>query len=313
MTPTNPGKDLNAGSLHRKRRFNQNKPLIVMFIPVILFYVVFKFIPLGGTIIAFKDYNFSDGIWGSAWVGLDNFKYLFTNYQMTQVVRNTLMLSLLNVVIGFPFPIILAILLNEVRKKWFKSAVQTFVFIPHFLNWVIVGGLVVMVFSQETGIVNHFVKFFTGEPYPFLFNESSWIAIFVGSTIWKGAGFAAIIYLAALTTIDPSLYEAANIDGANKFRQIWHVTLPGIRTTIILIFIINIGHVMEVGFDQAYVLQNPVVKNVSEVIQTWNFKVGLGAGQFSYGAALGLFESVIGFILVITANRIARKFKQGLW
>ncbi|XEC97578.1 ABC transporter permease [Paenibacillus tarimensis] len=304
---------MEAGSFFNRRRFNQNKPLIVMFIPVIIYYVVFKFVPLGGSIIAFKDYNFADGILGSPWVGLDNFNYLFSNYQMIQVVRNTLMLSMLNVFIGFPFPIILAILLNEIRKKWFKSTVQTLVFIPHFLNWVIVGGLVVTVFSLETGIINRIIEGITGEPFPFLFNESSWIAIFVGSTIWKGAGFAAVIYLAALTTIDPSLYEAANMDGANKFRQIWHVTLPGIRTTIILIFIINIGHVMEVGFDQAYVLQNPVVKNVSEVIQTWNFKVGLGAGQFSYGAALGLFESVIGFILVITANRIARKFKQGLW
>jgi len=295
------------------RRWNLNKPLVIMFIPVVAYFIIFKYIPMLGIVIAFKDYNMADGIWGSPWVGLENYKYLFQNPQMMSVIRNTFVLSLLNVFIGFPFPIILAILLNEVRRAWFKKWVQTFVYLPHFLNWVIVGGLIVMVFAQETGIVNQVMKAMTGDAYPFLYKQVSWLSIYVGSTIWKGAGWSAIIYLAALTTIDTSLYEAAGMDGASKWRKIWHVTLPGIRTTIVLMFILNIGHVMEVGFDQVFVLQNPLVSDISEVISTWNFKYGLGSGEFSYGTALGLFESCIGLVLVLTANAIARKFDQGLW
>nr|WP_241242974.1 ABC transporter permease subunit [Paenibacillus whitsoniae] len=284
-----------------------------MFIPIAVYFILFKYIPMFGLVIAFKDYNFAEGIWGSPWVGLENYSYLFTNPQMTQIIRNTIMLSALTVLVGFPFPIILAILLNEVRKMWFKKSVQTLVYLPYFLNWIIVGGLVTMIFAQQSGIVNILIKKTTGEAYPFLFKEFSWIAIFVGSSIWKNAGWSAIIYLAALTGIDPSLYEAASMDGANKWRKIWHITLPGIRSTIVLMFILSIGHVMDIGFDQVYVLQNPVVKNISEVISTWNYKVGLGSGEYSHGAALGLFESIIGLTMVLTANGIAKKFNQGLW
>ncbi|RTE08367.1 ABC transporter permease [Paenibacillus whitsoniae] len=305
--------DKKALWLQRKKRFNQNKPLLLMFIPIAVYFILFKYIPMFGLVIAFKDYNFAEGIWGSPWVGLENYSYLFTNPQMTQIIRNTIMLSALTVLVGFPFPIILAILLNEVRKMWFKKSVQTLVYLPYFLNWIIVGGLVTMIFAQQSGIVNILIKKTTGEAYPFLFKEFSWIAIFVGSSIWKNAGWSAIIYLAALTGIDPSLYEAASMDGANKWRKIWHITLPGIRSTIVLMFILSIGHVMDIGFDQVYVLQNPVVKNISEVISTWNYKVGLGSGEYSHGAALGLFESIIGLTMVLTANGIAKKFNQGLW
>lgn len=300
-------------NLGSSRRWNLNKPLIIMFIPVVAYFVIFKYIPMLGIVIAFKDYNLADGIWGSPWVGMENYEYLFQNPQMTRIIRNTFVLSLLNVFIGFPFPIILAILLNEVRKIWFKKWVQTLVYLPHFLNWVIVGGLIVMVFAQERGIINHVVQAVTGEAYPFLYKQGAWLSIYVGSTIWKGAGWSAIIYLAALTSIDTSLYEAASIDGASKWRKIWHVTLPGIRTTVVLMFILNIGHIMEVGFDQVFVLQNPLVSDIAEVISTWNYKYGLGTGEFSYGTALGLFESCIGLVLVLAANTIARKFDQGLW
>lgn len=296
-----------------RRIWNLNKPLVIMFIPVAMYFVIFKYIPMLGIVIAFKDYNMTDGIWGSPWVGWDNYRYIFSSPQMTGVIRNTLMLSLMNVLIGFPFPVILAILLNEVRRIWFKKWVQTLVYLPHFLNWVIVGGLIIMVFAQETGIVNHVVRQLTGEAYPFLYNKLSWLTIYVGSTIWKGAGWSAIIYMAALTSIDLNLYEAANMDGASKWRQIWHITLPGIRATVVLMFILNIGHVMDVGFDQVFVLQNSMVSDISEVISTWNYKFGLGTGEFSYGTALGLFESLIGLSLVLVTNSIARKYDQGLW
>lgn len=296
----------------RSKRFKQNLPLWIMFLPVAVFYIIFKYTPMLGLVIAFKNYTFYEGIWGSQWVGLHNFENLFTQAQSMQIIRNTLMLSVLNVFVSFPFPITLAILMNEVRKLWFKKMVQTLVYLPHFFSWVIVGGLVITLFSQG-GSINVAVTKLFGEPFAFLFNEWSWISIFLGSSIWKEAGFSAIIYLAALTTIDPSLYEAASMDGANKWKQIWHVTLPGIAPTIILMLILAMGHVMEVGFDQVYVLQNPIVSNVANVISTFIYQTGLQGGQFSLTAALGMFESLVGLSLVVLTNAIARRFNQQLW
>ncbi|WP_213581876.1 sugar ABC transporter permease [Paenibacillus sp. J2TS4] len=284
-----------------------------MFIPVVAFYLIFKYAPMVGVIIAFKSYNFADGIFGSPWVGMKNFQLLFSNPNSLLIIRNTLMLSLLSLIIGFPFPIMLAILLNEVRRMWFKKTVQTLVFLPHFLSWVIVGGMVVTIFSQQSGVINHLLEQWTGTTFAFLYNELSWISIYVGSGIWKEAGFSAIIYMSALSTIDPSLYEAASIDGASKWKKIWHISLPGIAPVIILMLILSMGRVMEVGFDQVYTLQNSVVANVSEVISTYIYSFGLQRGQFSLTSAMGLFESVVGFILVVLANTIARRFDRGLW
>ncbi|SFM17636.1 putative aldouronate transport system permease protein [Paenibacillus sp. 1_12] len=299
--------------LRRSRIIKQNIPLMAMFMPVILFYIVFKYIPMLGLVIAFKDYNFFDGIMGSEWVGFKHFKYLFENNYSREIIYNTMLLSCLRVFVGFPFPILLAIMMNEVRKLWFRKSVQTLVYLPHFLSWIIVGGIVVTVFAEQTGIVNGLMKLLGFSSYAFLYHDVSWVSIFVGSGIWKEAGFSAIIYLASLTTIDPSLYEAANMDGAGKWRKIWHVTLPGIRPTIILMLILSMGHVMEVGFDHVYVLQNQVVSQVSEVISTYIFKIGLQGANFSVTAAMGLFESLIGIVLVAVTNRIARAFGQGLW
>ncbi|MFB9277085.1 ABC transporter permease [Cohnella cellulosilytica] len=284
-----------------------------MFAPVILFFIMFKYVPMYGAIIAFKKYNFADGILHSPWVGWDNFKLLFSTPTTIQIIRNTLVLSLLSIIVGFPFPIMLAIMLNEVRKMWFKKAVQTLVYLPHFFSWIIVSGMVVTVFSQQSGIVSELWESLTGHSYPFLYREGSWLAIFVGSGIWKEAGFSAIIYLAALTNIDPTLYEAASIDGASKWKQIRHVTLPGLQMTIVLMLILSMGRVMEVGFDQIYMLQNSTVSDVSEVISTYIYKIGLMGSQFSLTAALGLFESLVGFILVLATNAIARRFGNGLW
>ncbi|QGQ98398.1 sugar ABC transporter permease [Paenibacillus psychroresistens] len=304
---------IDASKKFNSKRFKQNVPLLIMFVPVIAFFLVVKYLPMFGLVIAFKDYNFADGIFHSPWAGFKNFQMLFNNPETLGIVRNTLVLGILSVVVGFPFPIMIAILLNEARKLIFKRFVQTLVYLPHFFSWVIVGGMVITLFSQESGAINHWITKWTGNPYPFLYSETSWIAIFLGSGIWKEAGFSAIIYLAALTSVDPSLYEAAGLDGANKWRQIWHITLPGISTTIVLMMILSIGHVIEVGFDQVYVLQNNVVSNVSEVISTYIFRVGLQNAQFSLTAAMGLFESVVAFIMVMTANQIARRFNQGLW
>ncbi|WP_243767660.1 ABC transporter permease [Paenibacillus agricola] len=299
--------------MQARKKLKQNLFLLLLFFPPVVYFIVIKYIPMLGLIIAFKDYSFMDGVWGSPWVGLSNFETLFNTSQTLQIIRNTLLLSLLSVFVGFPFPIMLAILLSEVKKIWFRKSVQTLVFLPHFISWVVIGGMVLSIFSQDTGIVNYWIQQWTGSAFPFLYKEPSWIAIFVGSGIWKTAGWTAIIYLAALSTIDPSLYESASLDGAGKLRKIWHITLPGISSTIVLMFILSMGHVMEVGFDQVYVLQNPVISNVSEVISTYIYKVGLQGMQFSLTAAMGLFESIISLIMVLTANQIARKFGRGLW
>ncbi|MCZ8515000.1 ABC transporter permease subunit [Paenibacillus filicis] len=290
-----------------------NVPLMILFLPVAAYFLIFRYAPMLGLVIAFKDYSFRDGIWGSPWVGWDNFRLILTNAQLLKVIRNTFVLSLLNLFVGFPFPILLAMMLNEIRKAWFKKTMQTLVYLPHFLNWVIVGGILITMFAQQTGTLNHLVEQLTGKPFPFLYNEVSWVIIYLLSGIWKTAGWGAIIYLAALTGISPELYEAASIDGASKWRQAWHITLPGIRSTIMLVFILSMGHIMDVGFDQVYVLQNPAVSGIAEVISTWNYSSGLKGNQFSVAAANGLFESCFGLLFVITANRIARRYEQSIW
>ncbi|WP_010268612.1 ABC transporter permease [Paenibacillus senegalensis] len=302
-----------AGKNARKRLFRMNVPLLIMFFPVALYFLIFKYTPMLGLVLAFKQYYLAEGILGSPWVGLRNFELLFSNVQMLNIIRNTLVLSLLKIAVSFPFPILLAILLNELRKMWFKRTVQTLLYMPHFLNWVIVGGMVVTLFSIESGLINQLLDRWFGFRYAFLYNEASWIAVLLGSGIWKEAGFSAIIYLAAMSAIDPGLYESASMDGANKFRQIWHITLPGIRPTIIILLILSMESVMDLSFDQFYMLQNPVVSSVAEVIPTYIYKMGIQGGQFSITTAMGLFSSLVGLVLIVSANWIARKFNQSLW
>lgn len=284
-----------------------------MFLPAILYYAIIKYVPMGGLVIAFKDYNWADGVFGSPWVGWDNFRLLFDQAQTVNIIRNTLILSVLGLVVGFPVPIALAILLNEARKSWFKRTVQTIVYLPHFLSWVIIGGIVTSLFALDSGTINKWIAPLTGVPYPFLYEPTPWVSVFIGSGIWKEMGFSAILYLAALTTIDPHLYEAASMDGAGKWRQIWSITLPGIAPTVILLIILNVGKVMDVGFDHVYVMQNEAVSDISNVISTYIYTVGIQRGQFSLTTAMGLFESLVGFVLVVAANAIARKYNQGLW
>jgi putative aldouronate transport system permease protein len=295
------------------RRFKQNVPLLWMFIPGAIFYLLFKYTPMAGLVIAFKDYNLHDGIVRSPWVGLDNFRLIFSNPLTTDIILNTLWLSLLRLVVGFPFPILLALLLNEVRKTWFKRSIQTMVFLPHFFSWVIVGGIVLTLFSQEAGSLNLLLERWFGYTHPFMYEVPSWVTIYLGSGIWKEAGFSAIIYLAALAAIDPVLYEAAAIDGASKWRQIWHITLPGVSTVVAMMLILSMGSIMEVSFDQIYILGNPVVSSISEVISTWGYQLGLQGAQFSLTTAMGLFESLVGLLLILTANQIARRMGKELW
>ena len=302
-----------ALALANKRRFRENIPLYIMLALPLTFFIIFHYLPMFWMVIAFKDYNLSDGILGSPWVGFRNFEMIFGQIQTLSVIKNTFVLSLLAVFVGFPFPIILAIMLNEVSRNWYKKYVQTLVYLPHFFSWVIVGGIIVTIFSTTHGPINFIIKAMGGEAIPFLLQPSSWIAIFIGSGIWKEAGFSAIIYLAALTNIDPTLYEAAVIDGAGKWKQIVFVTIPCLMPTIVLMFILATGRIMEMGFERVYVFSNPVVRNVSEVVSTYIYDYGVRAGEFSLTTAMGLFDSLVGLVLVLITNKIAKKSGQALF
>lgn len=314
-----PPEELAAGgrrrllSLKLSGRFRRNIPLLSMFMPVIAFFIVFRYVPMAGNLIAFKQYNLMEGIWGSPWVGLDNFRMMFRNPQTLQIIRNTFTISLLSILLGFPFPILIAVMLNELRRLWLKKIIQTLLYLPHFFSWVIIGGIVVTLFGTQAGAVNDLIVMLGGEPVSFLYKIGSWMAIYFGAGIWKEAGFSAIIYLAAIGSIDPHLYESASLDGAGKLKQIRHVTLPGILPVITLMFILSMGRVMEVGFDQIYNLQNAAVSGVSNVISTYIFRIGIQGGLYSITTAMGLFESLIGLTLVVAANRIAKRFDQSLW
>ncbi|MCK9861693.1 ABC transporter permease subunit [Paenibacillus sp. ATY16] len=300
-------------SASKKALFKKNVPLMLMFAPALAYYLIFRYLPIGGLVISFENYNFFDGVFHSPWVGFKNFEMLFSNDKTLRIIWNTLWLSVLNLVVGFPVPIILALMINSVRRSWYKRFVQTVVYLPHFFSWVIVGGMVITLFSMESSFLNHWIENKYGEPYPFLYKTFSWVTIFVGSGVWKEMGFSTIIYLAALTSISPALYEAAALDGASKWKQTWHVTLPGIRGTIILVLILSMGRVLEVGFDQIYNLRNAMVSDISEVISTYIYTLGIQGGQFSLTTALGLFESVVAFILILGANLIAKKFNSNLF
>lgn len=295
------------------RRWRKNRALLIMFLPVVIFFIVFRYMPILGNIIAFKQYNLMQGITGSPWIGLDNFHTLFSNPQTIHIIRNTLILSVLNTLIGFPFPILVAIMLNEVRGVLFKKSVQTLLYLPHFFSWVIIGGIIVTLFGSQAGIINTALHYLTGQEYRFLYEVQSWLTIFFGSAVWKEAGFGAIIYLAAITSIDPNLYEAASIDGAGKFKQIWTITIPSIMPTAVIMLILSMGRIMDVGFDQIYNLQNAAVSDISSVISTYLYTVGIQSGMYSLTTAMGLFESVVAIIFVVGSNMLARRFGNSLW
>ncbi|MGM7719459.1 sugar ABC transporter permease [uncultured Metabacillus sp.] len=286
--------------------------LYIMIIPGILFYIIFKFIPLLGSVIAFQDYQIFKGILGSPWVGLENFKFIFSYQDFYQVLRNTLLIAFYQLIFGFPAPIILALLFNEIRLMAFKRTVQSLFYLPHFLSWVVVGGIVFELLAAE-GIVNAVRELFGAAPILFMQEEDYFRSIVVISGIWKGVGWGTIIYLAAITGINPNLYEAAVMDGANRWKQIRYITLPLLYPTILTLFLLNIGNFLELGFDQIFNLLTPMTYSVGDIIETYVYRAGVLQGQFSVTTAIGLFQSVVGFILLWIFNRLARKSGQGLW
>ncbi|OUS70585.1 protein lplB [Paenibacillus sp. MY03] len=297
-----------------KRHIIRDKYLYLMLVPVAVYFLLFKYAPLYGEIIAFKNYRLTDGIWGSSWAGLDHFRQLFSSKEFYVVMRNTLLLNLYNLVFAFPVPIVLAILLNEVRWNGYKRVLQNLLYIPHFISWVVLGTIVIAMLSPSTGIVNTILELFGIEPIYFMASPFWWPISFVGSGIWKEAGFGTILYMAAMAGIDPTLYEAAKIDGANKLRQIWHVTLPGIRSTAAIILILQVGRIMDVGFEQVFTMKNPAVTQVAEVISTFVYTRGIENLQYSYTTALGLFQSIVALILIVSVNKLIKIMgERGLW
>lgn len=278
-----------------------------MVLPGIIFFILFKYIPLGGTIIAFQDYNVFAGIKDSTFVGLKHFETLFMYPEFARVLRNTLLISLYQIGIGFPAPIILALLLNEVRKQLFKKTVQTIVYLPHFLSWVIAGGLVIDFLSPSTGMLNQVLTMFGIDPVFFMQESQYFRSIVVISGIWKEVGWGTIIYLAALAGINPEMYEAADIDGAGKLTQVFKITIPLLMPTIMVLLLLRIGQVLDLGFEQIFMLLNPLVMDTGEIIDTYVYRLGLLGGQYSYTTAIGIFKSVIGFIFIVGANQISKK------
>ncbi|WP_317259122.1 ABC transporter permease [Paenibacillus sp. J5C2022] len=289
------------------------RAMYLLLLPGLAYITLFKYVPMAGIMLAFKEYNVVTGIWDSPWNGFANFERFFQGSYFWPIMRNTILISLYKLLFGFPAPIILALLLNEVRVNWFKRIVQTLTYLPHFLSWVIVYGILMAFLAPNEGLLNVLLKLFGFEAVPFL-TAPEWIrTLLVSTDIWKDAGWGAILYLAALANIDPSLYEAAIIDGAGRRRQLWHVTLPGIRSVVILMLILKLSHILDVGFDQVFMMSNIFNQEKSDIIDTWVYRVGLQEMRFGVATAVGMFKAVIGFILVLTANKVAKKWDGQIW
>ncbi len=296
-----------------KKDIRRNYSLYLLVLPVLLFYLLFSYKPMYGAIIAFKDYTPRLGIDGSPFVGLDNFIRFFNSTYFVRLMRNTLLLSVYSLIFGFPAPIILALLLNEVKNKKFKSLTQTITYLPHFISLIVVTGMIVN-FAMTSGLINDIIVFFGGERSPLLQNPDLYRTIYIVSSIWQEVGWGSIIYLAALSGVDSQLYEAAMIDGAGKFKQLIFVTLPSIMPTIIIMLILKMGSLMSLGYEKTILLYNPATYETADIISSYVYRIGLMEQDWSYSTAIGLFNSLINFLLLILTNRLSKKVSEtSLW
>jgi putative aldouronate transport system permease protein len=294
-----------------RRDLRRNKHIYLMLLPVVLYYLVFHYGPMYGAVIAFQDFNPVKGVFGSKWVGLQNFQDFFSSVFFGRLMFNTLAISVLEIVFGFPAPIILALLINELRANPFRRLVQTVTYLPHFISVVVIVGMLFDFFARD-GVANQLLSL--SDPIAFMQSPEWFRQLFVGSGIWQQVGWLSIVYLAAIATIDSALYEAAKVDGANRFRQIWHITIPGILPTIVILLILRLGSVMSVGYEKIILMYNPLTYETADVISTYVFRRGVLQADFSFSAAVGLFNSVINFALLIGANRLSRRLTgSGLW
>ena len=293
----------------KKKNWQKDWQLHLLILPGLLFILIFKYMPLGGITIAFKEFLPGKGIWGSPWVGLENFEYMLALPDTKRVMWNTLFIAAAKILINFPVPIIISILLNEVKNHRFKRSVQTIIYLPYFISWVILAGIIQDLFAKE-GLINQFLGIFGAEPVFFLGNKYAFLGVLIGTDVWKNFGYNTVVYLAAITGIDETLYEAAKIDGANRFQQIWNVTLPGIAPIVVLMMILNLGNVLNAGFEQIFNLYNPLVYETADIIDTFVYRISLVEANYSLGTAVGLLKSVVSFILIVTSYKIANKYSD---
>jgi putative aldouronate transport system permease protein len=283
----------------------------------IAFFIIFRYIPMTNIVIAFKDYNLFRGVWSedSPWVGFKWFQRAFADRDFWNALRNTLWLNFLDLLVGFPAPIILALLLNELVFRKFKKVTQTIIYLPHFLSWIIVSSIATRLLAPTGGVFNIFLTDTFGiEPIDFLMDKPKWVMTYILFGVWKEMGWGTIIYLAAITGINPELYEAAEVDGAGRWRKLWNVTLPGIRATIVVLLIMNIGRILGIEFDRPYTMMNNIVMEVADVLSTLVYRVGIRGLQFSLTAAIGVFQSVVCVVFLVAANTMAKKFgERGIW
>ena len=306
-------KERESFSIRVKKDWKRNRSLYLMVLPVILFYILFHYKPMYGAIIAFQDYNPRQGVTGSEWVGFDQFIRFFTSPYFGRLVKNTLLLSVYGIIFGFPAPIILALLLNELRAKRFKKTVQTITYLPHFISLVVVTGII-KDFTQSTGLINDIIVMFGGERSSLIQNPALYRTIYIVSDIWQGIGWGSIIYLSALSGVDQQLDEAASIDGAGRWKQLLHVTLPGIAPTIVIMLIMRMGQLLGTGYEKTILLYNEATYETADVIASYIYRVGILERNWSYSTAIGLFNSVINLALLIATNKISRRVSEtSLW
>ena len=318
MSTTAPGRSAarSAVSLEipLKKQVYKNRYYYLLLIPAIVYFILFHYKPMYGVLIAFKDYRMMDGILGSPWAGLHYFERLFGSPLFYRVFRNTVIISLLRILFAFPAPIVLALLLNEIYHVRYKKIVQTISYLPHFISWVVIGGMLREILSPSYGAVNYVLGLFGIDAIYFLATPEYFRAILVGSGIWQEIGWGSIVYLAAISSIDVQQYEAAYVDGANRFQQAAYITIPGIAAVIVILFLLSLSNIMNAGFEQVFNLYNPQVYAVADIIDTYVYRVGVLSAEFSFGAAVGLFKNVIGLVLLLLVNALARRFSEhALW
>lgn len=297
------------GKVKSKKKWWRNWQLHMMMLPGMIFIFLFKYMPLGGITIAFKEFLPGKGIWGSPWVGMENFEYMMALPDTKRVLWNTLFIAAAKIIVNFPIPIIVSILLNEIRSQKYKRTVQTIIYLPYFISWVILSGIIQDLFARE-GIINQFLNLFGGSSIFFLGDKKAFIGVLIGTDVWKNFGYNTVVYLAAITGIDENLFEAAKIDGANRFQQIWNVTLPGIAPIVTLMLILNLGNVLNAGFEQVFNLYNPLVYETADIIDTFVYRISLVEANYSLGTAVGLLKSVVSFILIVSSYTIANKYSD---
>ena len=294
--------------------FIRHKGLYLMLLPGILYFILFRYVPMGGLVIAFKNYTPFKGIWGSDWVGLAQFKKFFDTPDFMRLLRNTLGISVLQLILYFPMPIILSLFLNELRNDKYKRLIQTLVYIPHFVSWVIIASLTYQLFNQTDGVITYLMKTITGRSFDVLSNSSAFWGLIVGQDIWRETGYGTIVFLAALAGVDQEMYEAARIDGAGRWKLMWHITLPAIKGTVVMMLILRVGGLLNTGYEQIFLMRNDLNIEMADVFDTYIFTRGITNGQYSFSTAAGIFKSVVGIVMVLSSDWFAKKMgESGLY